>query len=80
MDPRKIRLGEVVAPGIIFLFSEFAFMYLFRLLIPFTEQVVHGDRDTAGNARAQTEGTDNLYLATDARSMTLAAGSLLVEL
>ena len=26
------------------------------------------------------EGTDNLYLATDARSMTLAAGSLLVEL
>ena len=39
MDPRKVCLGEVVAPGIIFLFGNLAFMYLFRLLIPLAEQV-----------------------------------------
>ena len=56
MDPRKVCLGEVVAPGIIFLFGELTFMYLFCLLVPFAQQVEHGDRNAAGIRRTQAEG------------------------
>ena len=56
MDPRKVCLGEVVAPGIVFLFGNLAFMYFFCLFIPLAEQVEHGDRNAAGIRRTQAEG------------------------
>ena len=61
MDPRKVCLGEVVAPGIIFLLGEFAFMYLFCLFVPFAEQVEHGDRNAAGIRRTQAEGAIDIH-------------------
>ena len=63
MDPRKVCLGEVVAPGIIFLFGNLAFMYFFRLLIPLAEQVEHGDRNVAGICGTQTEGSIDIHCA-----------------